>query len=440
MLSNFAGMIAQIGNGSIIHSIFDQYVNFASPEPHLFTLFEDDHFMNDIFGFKSSDEKIKNGLDMIADGLTSVFLTAGEIPRVLFQNNNEAAKMLVKMFINKIKPLANNFELWESRRNNNCNYKPPLLVIFDRTADLASQLHHPCYYQALIHDNYGIIRNEVSINETKYDLDCDIDKFWNSNKSETFDTVADMIGKEVNDFIKIHGSIEDDLSNAINNLPELSHKRLSLQTHTKIAHDLLERIKKMKLDELFKFEEDMFLQNGIDTRKLIEFLETIPNEKDRIRCASIGYLCNIIPNNEIKNVENVVGSSLDFLTNYCEKFKIITSSNKKGNIGKLLSHVGRFGTKNDFNELAEKLPIVEMTRRMLEESIDGFCLMNVQTGKTEQPTEIGNVYVFIIGPGNYVEFNGLLALANKNKLELTYGCTSMMRPNEFLSSLQNIGN
>ena len=81
-----------------------------------------------------------------------------------------------------------------------------------------------------------------------------------------------------------------------------------------------------------------------------------------------------------------------------------------------------------------------MTRRMLEESIDGFCLMNVQTGKTEQPTEIGNVYVFIIGPGNYVEFNGLLALANKNKLELTYGCTSMMRPNEFLSSLQNIGN
>ncbi|KAH0787784.1 protein sly1 [Histomonas meleagridis] len=438
LLEQFAVLISNQNCSKFIKTIFDQYVNFSSPEPHLFTLFEKDTTIHDIFGFKTNDDLVNTCINSIANGLVSVFLTSGEIPRVLFQNNNEAAHLVVTILSEKIRPLSQNFELWESRRSQTNNYRPPLLIILDRTMDFAGPLHHPSTYAALIEDNLGINKNEVKVDGKLYDLDNDIDKFWIDNKFEVFDTVASTIGKEVNSFITKYGSIEENLSTAINNFPELSHQRLSLLTHTKIADSLLKCIKSRNLDSLFKFEEDIFLQNGVDLPKLIDFVKTIPNDNDKLRLVSIAYLYNIIPNNEIQTIEDIIDQSLEFLPNYFENFKI-AKSNNKGNIQKLLKHVSGFGSKSNLNEMYQQLPIVETTRRILEENIDGFNLMNIQTGKIEQPTEIGNVYVFVIGPGSYVEMNGLMDIAQKNNIELTYGCTAMIQPNEFMKLMQKIG-
>ena len=440
LLEHFAVLISTQSSGKFVNTIYDQYVDFSSPEPHLFTFFEKDTAIRDIFGFKTNDEVFNNSINTIASGLVSVFLSAGEIPRVLFPSDNEVARLVVSLFSEKVRPLSQNFELWESRRSESTNYRPPLLVVLDRTLDFASPLHHPSSYEALVHDSFGITRNEASVGGKLYDLDCDIDTFWRENRSEIFDSVATLINKEVNAFIRKYGAIEENISAAIENFQELSHKRISLLTHTKIAEALLERIRKRCLDALFKFEEDMLLQDdAIDVQKLVEFLGTVPEKSDRLRCASIAYLCDVVPNEEIDKVEAAVGQSLEFLPNYFENFKIMQGAKNKGNIQRLLKQVSGFGSRSNLNAMFAKLPIVETTRRILEESIDGFTLMNVQTGKVEQPTVIGNVYVFVIGPGSYVEMNGLMEIAQKNNIELTYGCTAMVQPDEFMQMMQRIG-
>ncbi|KAH0792791.1 sec1 family domain-containing protein 1 [Histomonas meleagridis] len=404
----------------------------------MFTLFEKDNSMLDIFGYRTTDERAQSSLKQISNGLVSVFLTFGEIPRVLYPKENEISRIVADTFCVQIEPLAKNFELWGSRRSKTTNVKPPLLIILDRSLDYAGPLLHPSTYQALIHDNFGITKNEVNIDGKMYDLDCDLDKFWNENRMEVFGTVAERIGQEVKGFINRYGAIEDDLSGAISNLPELSHQQLSLKSHTKIGDSLLNKIKARKADTLFKIEEDMISNAGVTLDKLIETLQSIPEKSDRLRCASIAFLCDVIPHNELQRVEEIVGESLEFLNNYFERSKIIQHQNK-GYVGRLLNKVGEFGSQFDSSAVAEKLPIVEKVRKIIEESIEGYILRNPLTGKTE-PSPIGSVFVFVIGPGSYVEYNGLQNLGKRNNLEITYGCTSLVRPDDFMEMMKKLGN
>ncbi|KAK8880803.1 Sec1 domain containing protein 1 [Tritrichomonas musculus] len=455
-LENFASQVNQYSDGQCIHSIFDQYIEFSSLDPNLFTLFgnkymrhtnpntyildrERDDTMSAIFGFRTTDEALENMCKTIGNGLASVFLTAGEIPRILYPIKNDSPVELVyQAFAEVIKPLSQNFELWGSRRSidSNSTSKPPLLIIFDRSIDFASQIHHPCTYQALIHDQFGINKNEVKVNGESFDLDTDIDKLWAENRGKTFDTVLETIGKEASQFISLYGAIDNDINSALNNLPELSHQRLSLGTHTKISDALVKVVKEKKAAEIFKFEEDIVLQPGsVDVTKLTDFLITIPEQKDRIRLATFAYLCKVFSIDQIETVrtQGQIESNLNFLTRY-DSFKI---EFKKGyKLVNFIQNVSPFGSQSESSALAEKLPVIETTKRLLMDNIDGFKLQNPIGSNTNPNEEIGNVYVFIVGPGNYVEYNGLMELGKQKNIEITYGCTSMMRPSDFIDILQ----
>lgn len=436
-LEQLAVQVAQRCDGSCINSVFDQFVDFSSPDVSLFTLFDhaSDSTMRDIFGFKTTDERLMNCCRSIASGLASVFLTYGEVPRVLYQSGNELVSKVIDDFCDKIKYFSQNFEFWESRRSKTTTSRFPLLIVYDRSCDFAGQLLHPSTYQALIHDNFGIFRNEVKIDDKSYDLDCDIDKFWSENRMEIFGKVCSKVGEDVQEFTNKFGSIENDISGTISNIHELSHQRISLMSHTKIAQALSSEIVKRKADQLFKFEEDMFVRSDVTVDKLINMLNSTPEKIDKLRCAAIAYFCNIIQKDDFKRIEEIIGESLSFLDNYYNSFKF---GNKRGTgyVGRILKHVGGQYTSNS---VSQRLPVVEKTRRIIEESIEGYTLKNPLTGKNEDPNQkMGSIFVFVIGSGNYVEYSGLQSLARDNNIEITYGCTSLTRPNDFLDVLMHM--
>ncbi|KAK8854008.1 Sec1 domain containing protein 1 [Tritrichomonas musculus] len=453
-LGNFASQVSQFSNCQCIHSIFDQYIEFSSLDPNLFTLFgnafscqtnpntymldrERDDTMQAIFGFKTTEETMENMCKIIGHGLASVFLTAGEIPRVLYKKKNLPANLIYQSFSEVIKLFSQNFELWESRRSEfYSTSKPPLLIIFDRSIDFASLLHHPCTYQALIHDQFGINKNEVKINGEFFDLDTDIDKIWAENRSKTFDTVLEVIGKEAAQFRTEYGAIENNINSALNNLSDLSHMRLSLATHTKISDALVKVVKKKQADNLFKFEEDIVLHPGtVDVTKLIEFLKTIPEQKDRVRLATFAFICKVFEIDQIERVqiEGQIDSDLRFLKRYNDRKIDFKKDNK---ITSIIKSVPLLGSQSDSNAFAEKIPVVDTTKRLCMGRIEGFDYKNPINSTSDLSEGVGNVYVFIIGPGNYVEYNGLMELGRQNNIDITYGCTSMMRPCDFIESLQ----
>lgn len=51
-----------------------------------------------------------------------------------------------------------------------------------------------------------------------------------------------------------------------------------------------------------------------------------------------------------------------------------------------------------------------------------------------------DVMVFVIGGGNYVEYQNLVDYArNKGIQRITYGCTEMVSPLQFVEQLQHLG-
>lgn len=442
LLEHLAALIAQQSDGTCISSIFDQYIDFLSPDPYLFALFEKDTVLTDIYSFHANDEAAEATINRIALCLVSVFLTAGEIPRILYPTKESASSLVASKFSELFKPLAKNFELWDSRRNPKAGSQKPLLILLDRTIDLAGPLHHPNTYEALIHDQFGIKRNQVTVSkpstrgESTHDLDIGIDTLWKENKNQAFDTVATMLSKNVNQFTQEYGSIENDISGTIARLPELRHLKISLSAHTAICDALLECVRQRKAESLFITEEDLFTQCAFDFNKFIELVRSVPENSDKLRVSTIAYLCDAISPDEFDRLHEAVGSDISFLKSL-DQFKIMTKAGK-GYLNRVLKHVSGLGSQTDSNAVAEKLPVVETTRRLLNDSIEGFKIMNPTTGLAEKPDSVGNVYVFVVGPGSYVEYNGLINLGSKSKMEITYGCTSMLQPKVFMEQIMKM--
>lgn len=51
-----------------------------------------------------------------------------------------------------------------------------------------------------------------------------------------------------------------------------------------------------------------------------------------------------------------------------------------------------------------------------------------------------DVLVFVIGGGNYVEYQNLVDYAKQKGIQrMTYGCTELLTPKQFIEQLQQLG-
>jgi sec1 family domain-containing protein 1 len=184
---------------------------------------------------------------------------------------------------------------------NSSSHKRPVLFVEERTRDIATQLHHPCTYRALVHDLLGLRGNSVRVTTTDdeggiarereltYDLDSLQDDFWAENAEKPFPQVAVEVNKQLSDYraskarvqLMQHsgGSVLDgdpaggiesrtkDLTSLVETLPALQAQKRLLDKHTNIATALLSSINERSLDRFFQAEEALLLPTtGRDAR------------------------------------------------------------------------------------------------------------------------------------------------------------------------------
>uniref|UniRef100_A0A9J2PYL9 Sec1 family domain-containing protein 1 n=1 Tax=Ascaris lumbricoides TaxID=6252 RepID=A0A9J2PYL9_ASCLU len=449
-----------------------------------------------------TNQQMETLIDCIVDGLFSVCATLGVVPIIRCAKDNAAEQVAMRLdqkLRDNFRDARNNLFTQENVRAGQLNVHRPVLIIADRGIDLATMLHHTWTYQALIHDLLELDLNRVVMKDKsgrmkEFDMTAN-DKLWADYKGSAFPLVAEAIQRDVEayksseDEIKrlkhamgMEGVESDEtvsllsdttakLSSTVVSLPELLERKRLIDMHTNVATAVLDHIKQRKLDVLFEAEEKI-LNHQVSDTSIIDLMRQCSNHEDALRIMLINYLCAV----------NISGAEFDEQVAYLREVGIDESAVKfvkqlrsVSNMSRVTSEHSGGGTKTDsmFANLLNRgsylfmegvknlvpkkhnLPLTKMVDSLTSGSSPGGArstddefryfdpkLMhsNRESQRSRGSTAAQDVIVFVIGGGNYVEYQNINDYGKSKGLSrITYGCTELVNPKQFTDQLTRLG-
>ncbi|VDM38214.1 unnamed protein product [Toxocara canis] len=441
-----------------------------------------------------TNQQMEALIHTIVDGLFSVCATLGVVPIIRCPKDNAAEQVAMRLdqkLRDNFRDARNNLFTQENVRAGQLNMHRPVLIIADRGIDLATMLHHTWTYQALIHDLLELDLNRVVMKDKsgkvkEFDMNAK-DKLWSEYKGSAFPLVAEAIQRDVEayksseDEIKrlkhamgMEGVESDEtvsllsdttakLSSTVISLPELLEKKRLIDMHTSVATAVLDHIKQRKLDVLFEAEEKI-LNRQISDTPVIDLMRQCSNDEDALRIMLINYLCTA----------NVSEAELQEQIAYLREagvdesaVKFVRQLRSVSNMNRVTSEHSGGGTKTDsmFTNLLNRgsylfmegvknlvpkkhnLPLTKMVdsltsgnspagARSIEDEYRYFDPKLMHSGRESQrargATVAQDVIVFVIGGGNYVEYQNINDYGKSKGLSrITYGCTELVNPKQF---------
>ncbi|XP_014208527.1 protein sly1 homolog isoform X2 [Copidosoma floridanum] len=361
---------------SSIHKLYDQYLNFITLEDDLFII---RHQNSDIISYHAlnrgeiKDTEMDQIINVIVESLFSIFVTLGTVPIIRCPKGNAAemvAKKLDKKLRENVWDARNTLFQGEGLRSNHFSFQRPLLIVLDRSVDMATALHHTWTYQALAHDVLELSLNRLVVEESAgksaaggarsktraCELDA-TDKFWLNHKGSPFPRVAEAIQEELEQYrtfeqevkkLKTTMGIDNDsdeavsmvsdntakLTSAVNSLPQLLEMKRLIDMHTTIATGILNAIKNRRLDTFFEIEEKIMSMQTLD-RSILDVINDpeCGMPEDKLRLFIIYYLCTNLSDAEYNKHEAALSnigcdlSPLIYLKKWRNYMKMVGVSN-----------------------------------------------------------------------------------------------------------------
>ncbi|XP_011494977.1 PREDICTED: protein sly1 homolog isoform X2 [Ceratosolen solmsi marchali] len=492
--------------------VFDQYLDFITLEDDLFIL---RHQHSDIISYHAlnrgeiKDTEMDLLMDIIVDSLFSVFVTLGTVPIIRCPRGN-AAEMVSRKLDTKLRE-----NIWDSRntlfqgegiRTNYFSFQRPVMIILDRSVDMATAFHHTWTYQALAHDVLELSLNRLVVEESagksptggarSKTRACELDssdKFWSMHKGSPFPRVAEAIQEELEHYRsfeqkvkKLKSSMGIDngsdaavsmvsdntakLTSAINSLPQLLEMKRLIDMHTTVATGILNSIKFRRLDTFFELEEKIMSKQTLD-RSVLDVIND-PDcgvLEDKLRLFIIYYLCINLTDAEYNKHEVAllnIGCDLSPLTylkrwrNYMRMTGVQNSYEGGGTktvsmFSKLMNQGSSFVMEGVKNLVIKRhnLPVTRIVDELIEmkqslQTDDYYYFDPKQLKHSDQVPKNRTVFqdaiVFIVGGGNYIEYQNLMDYVKQKNGGVTnkriiYGSTTLTNARQFLKQLSLLG-
>uniref|UniRef100_A0A0A9Y8F8 Protein sly1 homolog n=1 Tax=Lygus hesperus TaxID=30085 RepID=A0A0A9Y8F8_LYGHE len=456
------------------------------------------------------DTEMEAIMDSTVDSLFSVFATLGTVPIIRSPRGNAAemvAEKLDKKLRENLRDTRNSLFLMDTAQAGNFSFQRPVLIILDRNVDMATPLHHTWTYQALAHDVLDLALNRVVVEENSgrspgggvrsKTRACDLDpkdKFWCMHKGSPFPTVAEAIQEELEEYraseeevkrLKASMGIDNEsdaafsmmtdntakLTSAVHSLPQLMEKKRLIDMHTTIATGILNSIKLRRLDTLFEYEEKILAGATLD-KTIMEILSDteLGTPEDKMRLFLIYYICT----DNITEVEvdrcgmalEACGCDLNPL-NYVKRWKAYAKmasapsqyggggTKTVGMFSKLVSKGSSFVMEGVKNLVIKKhnLPVTRIVDQIMEsKGCEDYRYFDPKQIRTTEParnkTPSNEAIVFIVGGGNYIEYQNLVDYAKSKSgtsggavgtRRVIYGSTTLNNSKQFLKQLSLLG-
>lgn len=335
-----------------------------------------------------------------------------------------------------------------------------------------------------------------------YDIDM-ADFFWAKNSGNPFPQVAEDVSAEINKYkkdveevTKSSGvsSLEDldptanakNLKNAISVLPQLTERKRTLDMHMNIATALFKIIGDRQLDTFTAIEESISKQTKAsllevfkDPKKTAEdklrlFLifyfavEDISKEdmaqyeealtENGVSLSAVGYAKSVRSFSKIVSSSSASAAGAATSSTSSDLFQSITSNISKI-AGQLDSSRVGGGLENLLSGVTNLLPsrrdllctrvvdsIMEGSNNIetddyltLDPRLSRGASAKTATAKTQRVT-FQEAIVFVVGGGNYLEFQNLQDYAQRSsQKKITYGSTDIPTSKVFISQLEILG-
>uniref|UniRef100_A0A6G1SPT0 Sec1 family domain-containing protein 1 n=1 Tax=Aceria tosichella TaxID=561515 RepID=A0A6G1SPT0_9ACAR len=329
------------------------------------------------------------------------------------------------------------------------------------------------------------------------------DKFWRVQRGSPFPQVADAVQRELDDYKRRENEVKSPidlnsplgldgpgdesailaestakLTNTMSSLQELLENKRVIGNHTTIAHAVLDEIKKRKLDNFFEIEEKIMNRNLIDRVTLDDMIANpdYGHPSDKYRLFLISYICdnpNLTEEEAEKYVSVLEGlgckrSAFDYIKRWKTFSKINVASLQSslqssggvlktaGMFTKLMSQGSQFVMEGVKNLVLKEhyLPITKIVDGLMDsaskvsqESLEYtyFDPKVQKDSEAKRKRTFQNAIVFIVGGGNYIEYQNLVDYCNTKSRSVSgtrhiiYGSTDLMNANQFLQQLSQLG-